>query len=118
MGVSRQIWDEYKSTWAGFSLQLDELQRVVEARDTSGVESALLSVEKARLRHNSARDRLAAYLTGTTTEAVTLQKGRDEKRVRDTARLLWEFAGKPQGTAEADWLRAEKLVRSASAASS
>ncbi|MDP9171153.1 MAG: DUF2934 domain-containing protein [Acidobacteriota bacterium] len=92
---------------------MDELQRVVEARDNAGVEAALLRVEKSRLRHNSARDRLAAHLTGTTAESVTLQTARDEKRVRETARLLWEFAGKPEGTEKADWLRAEKLVRSA-----
>jgi hypothetical protein len=39
----------------------------------------------------------------------------DADKVRDTAQLLWEFAGKPQGTAECDWHRAEKLVLAAAA---
>jgi len=39
----------------------------------------------------------------------------EEHRIREKAQLLWELAGKPQGSAEADWLGAERLVRSASA---
>jgi hypothetical protein len=115
MGANREFRNEYRATWNEFSRQMDELQRLVEARDNAGIECALLNVEKARLRHNAARDRLAVYLIGKNAESVVLQTARDEVRVRRTARLLWEFAGKPLGTAEHDWLRAERLVRSAAA---
>jgi len=113
MAVNRQLWNEYRVTWEEFSRQLDELQRLVETGARDRIEGALLSVEKARLAHNEARDRLAAHLTGEI-DMVT-NKLPEQERVRTTARLLWEFSGKPQGTAENDWFRAEKLVRSARA---
>jgi hypothetical protein len=99
MALNRQLWNEYRVTWEEFSRQLDALQRLVETGARDRIEGALLNVEKARLAHNEARDRLAAHLTGEI----------------DTARLLWEFSGKPHGTAEKDWFRAEKLVRAARA---
>ena len=103
MGANRELQDDYRATWEIFSRRLDELQACVEA-DGRGAETALLAVEKARVAHNAARDRLAEQLLG----AVEL------RRVRDTAHLLWETAGKPSGSADSDWHRAEVLVRSAS----
>jgi len=38
------------------------------------------------------------------------------ERVRDIAELLWETAGRPEGTADEDWRAAEAIVRRASAA--
>ncbi|MGH9594858.1 MAG: DUF2934 domain-containing protein, partial [Bryobacteraceae bacterium] len=34
-------------------------------------------------------------------------------RVRAVASLRWEAAGRPEGTAEEDWFRAEEIVGSA-----
>ena len=116
MAVNRQLWNEYRVTWEEFSRQLDALQRLVETGARDRIEGALLSVEKARLAHNEARDRLAAHLTGEI-DMVTNELP-EQERVRKTARLLWEFSGKPHGTAENDWLRAEKLVRAAQAGGS
>lgn len=39
-----------------------------------------------------------------------------QTRVREVAELRWELAGKPEGTAEEDWYRAEEIVRLAEAA--
>jgi hypothetical protein len=36
-----------------------------------------------------------------------------ENHIRETARLLWEMAGRPEGSAERDWSRAEQLVHAA-----
>ncbi len=116
MAANRELWNEYRGTWEEFARQLDELQRLVEAGDQDHIESALLAVEKARLAHNESRDRLAAQLTGEIVAAdaqASARKLPDDERVRKTARLLWEFSGKPQGTAENDWFRAERMVRSA-----
>jgi hypothetical protein len=116
MGANRALWNEYRATWEAFSQKLDELQAVVESKDRPRAEEALLAVEKARLTHNAARDRLAAQLSG---EIASLDKkemhAAEQRRVRQTAQLLWEMAGKPNGTAEDDWFRAERLVRSAHA---
>jgi hypothetical protein len=105
MAANRKLWNDYRATWEEFSRQHDELQRLIEAGARDRIDGALQAVEKARLAHNESRDRLAAHLTG---DALP-----EEERVRTTARLLWEFSGKPQGTAENDWFRAERLVRSA-----
>src|SRR5271165_2634496 len=111
MAANRQLWNEYRATWEEFACQLDQLQQLVETGSRDRIDAALLIVEKARLVHNEARDRLAAHLTGEI-EMVTNELP-EQERVRTTARLLWEFSGKPHGTAENDWLRAEKLVRAA-----
>jgi hypothetical protein len=119
MAANGELWDEYRATWKAFARQLDELQRRVETGERDRIESALLGVERARLAHNESRDRLAAHLAGEMVAAdrrVSAGGLPDEARVRKTARLLWEFSGKPHGTAENDWFRAERLVRSAVAA--
>jgi DUF2934 family protein len=115
MSANRQLWNEYRATWEQFSRQLDELQQLVETGARDRIDAALLSVEKARLAHNESRDRLAAHMTGeiVATQVPLTDALPQEERVRTTARLLWEFSGKPQGTAENDWFRAERLVRSA-----
>ena len=64
MGADRALWNEYRGTWEAFSRKLDELQAVVETGDRSRAEEALLVVERARLTHNAARDKLAAQLSG------------------------------------------------------
>jgi hypothetical protein len=38
-----------------------------------------------------------------------------EHHIRDTAQILWELAGRPEGTAECDWREAEELVHKAAA---
>jgi hypothetical protein len=112
MALDRNLRDEYRATWDEFSRKLQQLQSSVETGAQNRIESALIEVEKARLAHNAARDRLAEHLTGEFSSAALPPH---EQRVRRTARLLWEFAGKPHGTAETDWLRAEQLVRAAGA---
>jgi len=68
----------------------DEYRRTWEAFTTT-------LDEEARAAHNAARDRLAEHLTSR------------EHRVRNTAKMIWEFSGRPEGTAESDWYRAEKV---------
>jgi hypothetical protein len=111
MGANRELRNAYRATWDIFSRRLEELQACVEAGGR-GADAALLLVEKARIAHNAARDRLAAQLLGEM-DAVRVPAV-EQLRVRRTAHLLWEIAGKPHGSADSDWQRAEVLVRSAS----
>jgi hypothetical protein len=116
MGADSKLWNEYRATWEIFSRKLDELQAVVETRDRDRAEEALLAVERARIAHNTARDRVAAQLS----VEIAAQDARNQdrlerRRVRHTAQLLWEIAGKPSGTADSDWHRAEQLVKAAAA---
>ena len=80
--------------------------------DRARVEMALLEAEKARLAYNAARDLLVAQMLAGPQPAQALPQ---DGKVRAIARLLWELGGKPDGTALADWLKAERLVESASA---
>jgi hypothetical protein len=113
MGADRKLLNEYRATWEAFSRNLDVLQTCAGAGNRDLVEAALLEVEKAKAAHNAARDRLAAHLSEGIAAQDAANTRPEEQLIREKARLLWELSGKPQGTAEADWLGAERLVRSA-----
>jgi|ERR1035438_8704574 hypothetical protein len=116
MGANPELTKQYRATWEVFSRMLDRYQACVDTGDRARAEAALLDVERARMEHNAARDRLAQHLAG---EMSTIDMKKvavsEQRRVRETAHLLWEIAGKPNGTADSDWRRAETLVRTASA---
>jgi len=116
MGAIEELRRRYRATWEVFSRKLDTYQSCVELGDAARVEAALLDVERARMEYNAARDLLAQHLTGEIA-AIDLKSIAvpELRRVRETARLLWELAGRPKGTADSDWHRAEHLVRAASA---
>ncbi len=112
MPLDEQLRVAYRTAFGEYARQLDCLQRLMDGNGADrDIEDALCAVEQARQAHNSARDRLAQALAASTAKPST------EEQVRQTARLLWELAGRPQGTAENDWQRAEQLVRSAVRAS-
>jgi hypothetical protein len=100
----------YRTTFQEYSNKLDALQRLMSSAtpDSTGIDAALLEVEQARLAHSSARDRLAGELM-----RPPLPPAAGEHHIRETARLLWEMAGRPEGSAERDWSRAEQLVHAA-----
>jgi hypothetical protein len=110
----------YRTTFQEYSNKLDALQRLMSSGTPDGtrMEMARLEVEQARLAHSSARDRLAGELLRPPLPAPSKTGehhiGHDiEDNVRATARLLWELAGRPEGSAERDWTRAEQLVHAA-----
>lgn len=107
------LWRAYRETYRQYEHAAAQLARTYDAAE---LESALLSLEQARLAYNDARDNLAAFLMPTgvrqTFWAIPSQESR---RVKGLAELFWEFAGRPQGTADADWYRAERVVRHATA---
>jgi hypothetical protein len=120
MGPEREFLNQYRAAWEEFVRRTNALQDCLMASepDRAGVEVALLAAEKARLAYNAARDLLVAQMARpqpAQNPAAPPALPQDGK-VRAIARLLWEFAGKPDGTALADWLKAERLVQSAYAA--
>jgi hypothetical protein len=112
---SEMLRSAYRTTFQDYSNKLNALQQLMAGRgaDSTRVEAALLEVEKARVAHNCARDRLARELVRP--PAPPDDRGREE-HIRETARLLWELSGRPEGTAERDWRKAEQLVHEAAAA--
>jgi hypothetical protein len=106
----------YRTSFQEYSRKLDVLQRLIGAGsiDTSQIEAALLDVEKARMAHSCARDQLARELERSSFPPSHSHERRvNEHQIRETAQLLWELGGRPAGTAERDWRRAEQLVHSA-----
>lgn len=108
---SKALGTAYRVTFRQYADRLGELQRLTDSgkAGTKDYQAALDAVEAARAAHSHARDCLAKDLMHQTRSAAA----GDEQQIRRTARLIWEFAGRPEGTAERDWHRAEKLVRTA-----
>jgi hypothetical protein len=71
------------------------------------------------LAYNDARDALASARMPAELArlfwAIPTAAVREQARVRNIAELLWELKGKPQGSADDDWYRAERVARHASA---
>jgi hypothetical protein len=117
MGTNRKLLNQYRAAWEEFVRRTNALQDclTVNQPDRAHVEVALLEVERARLAYNDARDILAAQMAGLKPAPRPAGEALEDGKVRAIASLLWELSGKPDGTAVADWLQAERLVQSASA---
>jgi hypothetical protein len=76
----------------------------------------LLALEKARVNSNHHRDVLAQKLLSFSIRPASDSIQLEANRVREIAELRWELAGKPDGTDEENWFRAEDIVRRATAA--
>src|ERR1700733_7994116 len=123
MAVSAE--EEYRSAFEDFSQKAQLVQVLTEhpTGDRIAFESALLELEKAHLAYNGARDALVRSLLPTSIPARPQQRqdhvaSDHSQDVQAMAELLWESAGRPTGTAEEDWLRAEAIVKCAVAATS
>jgi hypothetical protein len=119
MGTKLELLNRYRTAWEEFVRATNALQDslIATAPERARVEVALFEAEKARLAYNAARDLLVEQMAGLRAAAnPPSQNLPQDGKVRAIARLLWELSGKPDGTALADWLHAERLVRSASTA--
>jgi len=110
--VDDALRNAYRTTFQEYARKLETLQSLMNSAnsDAARMNVALVEVEQARVAHNDARDRLAKELVRPPLPAAP---GSKEHHIRQTARLLWELAGRPDGTAEHDWRQAEQLVRTA-----
>jgi hypothetical protein len=113
------LQNAYRGTYGVYATRLNDLQRLHDSgvRDAAAIEAAVLELENARVAHNHARDLLARSLSTAAPERVhdawfAPEGESEERRIRNVAQLLWDLAGRPDGTAERDWYRAERLVES------
>jgi hypothetical protein len=119
MSTKREFLNQYRTTWKELVRRISALQDCLAASepDRPRIEVTLLEAEKARLAYNEARDLLVAQIAGLQPAAnPAAHRLPQDGKVRAIARLFWELGGKPDGTALTDWLQAERLVQSASAA--
>ncbi|MGA2881076.1 MAG: DUF2934 domain-containing protein [Bryobacteraceae bacterium] len=111
----------YRSAFEDFSRKAQRVQLLTEhpTGDRKAFETALLELEKAHLTYNDARDAFVRSLLPAAKDHQRSFAGQDHRAdVPAIAELLWESAGRPSGTAEEDWQRAEAIVQRAVAASS
>jgi multidrug resistance efflux pump len=107
---------EYRSAFEEFSRMAQRVQFLAEhpTGDRKTFETALVELEKAHLAYNAARDAFVQALLPASSERSS--HGQRQDRAHDVpaiAELLWESAGRPTGTAEDDWRRAEAIVQRA-----
>jgi hypothetical protein len=120
MVMEVSVEEDYRSAFEDFSRKAQQVQSLTEhpTGDRNSFETALLELEKAHLAYNHARDALVRSLLPASVPSPPHQRHDHLHDVQAIAELLWESAGRPTGTAEEDWRRAEAIVRTAVAASS
>ena len=85
----------------------------------TAIEEALVNVEKARVIYDGCRDAFALELLPPSRSAGFPSADPPQainERVKGIAELLWESAGRPEGTADEDWHLAEDIVKRAATA--
>jgi len=112
----------YRAAFEDFSRKAKRVQSLAERQDDDrkAFETALVEMEKAHMAYKEARDALVRWLLPASVQAPpeeseALRTHRGD--IAAIAELLWEGAGRPSGTAEEDWHRAEAIVERAVAAS-
>ena len=106
----------YREAFEEFSQKAQRVQ-LLAAQQISGVtfEAALLELEQAHFQYKQARDAFLQSMLPAAAGMIGGEDGSDD--ISTIAELLWESAGRPNGTADQDWRRAESIVKRARAAS-
>jgi len=108
-----EAWRAYERAFHEFSARVSQLQYLTTDPypDKNKIEAALVEVEKSRRAYDRNRDALAQLLLPSKRSVPVAECTKE--RVKSIAELLWESAGRPEGTADEDWHRAEEIVRRA-----
>ena len=111
----RELEAEYRAAFENFSRKADRVQALSAQASTDGqtFEAALLDLERAHLAYNQARDEFLRSLLPKSAQIAAFDNQEHASDVPALAELLWESAGRPDGTAEEDWRRAEEIVKCA-----
>jgi hypothetical protein len=110
----REVETEYRSAFEEFSQKAQRVQ-LLAAENAGGkiFETALIELEQAHLAYNHARDIFLHSLLPNSVPLLAMEDHNHAADVPTIAELLWESAGRPDGTAQEDWLRAEDIVKRA-----
>jgi DUF2934 family protein len=116
-----EAWRAYQRAFHEFSERVRHLQMLTTDPhpNRAAIEAALVDVEKARSIYDEYRDALARELLPSSRTAsfpVVDPPQAVTERVKSIAELLWETAGRPDGTADEDWRLAEDIVKRAATA--
>jgi hypothetical protein len=114
-------WLEYRAAFENFSRHVQRMQALATQHeaDPYEMEASVIAVELARQNYNASRDAYARELLRRSARRIPHSRRADLKsdrtRVKAIAELLWDLTGRPEGTAEDNWYRAENIVRRAPA---
>lgn len=121
--ASAEAWEKYRQAFRDFAKSIQTLQRLMEHPnpEQGAIGYAVLESERTRAIYVRYRNALAQQLLRAAHHdavANDLYKSPENTsvRVHEIAELLWKAAGKPDGTAEKDWYRAEEIVRGVASA--
>src|SRR5690242_3984559 len=115
------LWQSYRDAFCEFQREAAWLAKLNSQPTPDGAqtERALERLEHARLAYNDVRDSLAASRMSSRDAQlfwnVPTSTRRRREHVRTIAELLWQIGGRPQGSADDDWYRAERVIRRAEA---
>jgi hypothetical protein len=70
-------------------------------------------LEVALNDYRQKRDELVEFVLARSASHIDQNAVEHRQQVEQLANLLWQSAGRPQGTADADWFRAEQMIREA-----
>jgi len=117
-----QAWAAYREAFQNLSRTTRVVQDLIATQnlDRSTVDAAILALEKVHTVYVERRNTLAYLLLPPPTRDLVIvpapDPDLDKSKVRRVAALLWEVSGRPLGSANVDWHRAEEIIRSVAAA--
>jgi hypothetical protein len=131
MKTKTQAEIAYRRAFQLFSQKAQQVQALtgLSGQDPKVLETALIELQRAHNDYEQCRDVWVRHLLGGSerqarlaTEARPHTEALPHKDalphnddVRAIAELLWESAGRPEGTAAEDWRRAEEIIEKAAA---
>ena len=114
----RRAKEAYREAFQHFAKQVEHVQTLTAQpnADPKVVEAALLDLERAHINYDVCRDEWAQFLLPSSPKTARDLERSHEDCIPTIAELLWESAGRPEGTADEDWRKAEEIVKQAAAA--
>ena len=122
MSRAREAESAYRNAFEEFSRKVQEVQALTAraGTDPKQVETALVQLERSHVAYIERRNQWVQHLLPSSSQELlrpgtTPQHDHDDC-VRAIAQVLWESQGRPEGTCDEDWRRAEEIVRMAAQA--
>lgn len=113
----REAEEAYRNAFSEFARQVQRVQALTAQAhvDPKTFEAALLDLERAHVQYDLTRDRWVQFLLPSAAKSPHDVENSHADCVRTIAEVLWESAGRPEGTADKDWRKAEEIVKAAAA---
>ena len=105
------VWQAYREAFDDFAQKVRQVQLLAAhpGVEQQAIDKALLELETAHALYNATRDILAEQFLPS--PAAGQDTPHDHvHNVKHLAALRWEMSGRPEGTADDDWYRAEEIV--------